>query len=479
MSFGRGIRFAKAFIELSIDATNTKKQMRSFRNQLRQFGRVARPIFAAMGAGAAAFGASMAIATGIMAKAVVAASKLNEVTSRFGIVLGKNREAAKAFTESLVAGLGQSRRSMQSTMSSFVGQLKAARLDPNAAFELSKSLTKASVDLASFFDRDQAETFERMQAAIDGSGKTMRVFNITLNEATVSAELLKRGLNPTTASNYQKVLARVAIIMNGVSDAQGDAARTGASVTNQWRKVQNQMKNLLEESGQELLPDIADVLGEINSLMPEIVSAFKAMAVASRATLQASATIAANFRSIRNPTGAVGFVASLPAQALAGAARGLTSTRITDDSIPDVAVDDSGAEKAKTDLDEAFGGNVETPKEAKARRQSEFDRRLRGARLRGFQNMITSRAKGLPAALGFQIAQVSKKAAGLLPAGAIAAAGGLTGNAPNTSQFSTGAFAKDFTGANMTSQSVSIEKQQLNVITDMFNWMRENGVVFQ
>ena len=102
------------------------------------------------------------------------------------------------------------------------------------AAQLSIQLAKLATDVASFNNASDTETMAAFQSAIVGNHETVRQFGIVITEATLNQELLRMGLTKTsqTASNAQKVQARLNLIMAGTTDAQGDAARTADSFAN-------------------------------------------------------------------------------------------------------------------------------------------------------------------------------------------------------------------------------------------------------
>jgi hypothetical protein len=89
-----------------------------------------------------------------------------------------------------------------------------------------------------------------------GNHETVRKFGVLITEATLKQELLNMGLGDGAdeATNQQKALARLNIIMNSTTDAQGDAIRTSESFANQMKGLSATLRDLRVEFGNEIIP---------------------------------------------------------------------------------------------------------------------------------------------------------------------------------------------------------------------------------
>ena len=94
---------------------------------------------------------------------------------------------------------------------------------------MSKQITALATDLASFNNLADDDVLRDLHAALTGSGEVMKKYGVIVSEAAVKQELLNQGLDPKNATEQQKVMARLAIIMRGTTAAQGDAARSAGS----------------------------------------------------------------------------------------------------------------------------------------------------------------------------------------------------------------------------------------------------------
>ena len=249
----RAIRAGAAYVELLV---NDSKMMRGLA--------IAQRKFRAWGASMTAIGTRLgALGLGIGAgfvPAIKAASNLEETMNKFVVVFGKNADAVKGWGDEYAQQVGRSKRQVADFLASNQDLLVPAGIDPAAAIEMSKQITKLAVDLASFNNLADDTVLRDLQAALTGSGETMKKYGVIVNVANVKQELLNKSLDPQTASDQQKVMARLALIMRGTTAAQGDAIRSADSFANQLKAVQGSAEDAGGVIGGALLPVITPLV---------------------------------------------------------------------------------------------------------------------------------------------------------------------------------------------------------------------------
>jgi hypothetical protein len=88
--------------------------------------------------------------------------------------------------------------------------------------------------MASFNNESEANVIRDLQSALVGNHETVRKYGVIITQATLDQELLNTGIEGgiREATEQEKVMARMNIILKGTTDAQGDAARTAGSFAN-------------------------------------------------------------------------------------------------------------------------------------------------------------------------------------------------------------------------------------------------------
>ena len=243
----------KAIVELELKGEGAMAaKMSSIKSRLIKFG----PAVAAVAAAAAAAMAAAAVKAfaEITKASIQAATAFAEIKSKFGVVFGEMSAEMEQFANDYGAAVGRSRKQTLEMLAGMQDLLVPMGVMPGQAAELSKALTMLAVDLASFNNKQDADVMNDLQAALTGSGEVMKKYGVVLTEAAVKQELLNQGLDPKHATDAQKAIARLNIILAGTTAAQGDALRTSDSFANQQKRLKASVDDLMVTFGEQFLP---------------------------------------------------------------------------------------------------------------------------------------------------------------------------------------------------------------------------------
>jgi len=204
-------------------------------------------------AGMAIGGAGLAMAAPMIG-AIKIASDMQEAVSKFDVVFGKNANVVRAWADEYAASVGRSELQTVKFLASLQDLFIPLGFASDKATDLSKQVTMLATDLASFNNTTDDAALRDLQAAITGSGEVMKKYGVVLTEAAVKQELFNMSIDPKTASNQEKVLARLNIIMRGTTAAQGDALKTAGSFANRMKALRASFENLAVTVGNMFLP---------------------------------------------------------------------------------------------------------------------------------------------------------------------------------------------------------------------------------
>lgn len=267
MAMGRAIRAGAAYVELTVNDSKLQKGLKAAQARLMAFGSVTRSIgaaFASLGAGAA---------VGLF-PAIQAASQMQDTMNKFRAVFGEQSDAVQQWADDFAKQIGRGKRQIRSFLAESQDLFVPLGFDRGAAAELSKTITGLAVDLASFNEGMADEDAIRdLKAALTGSGEVMKKYGVNLSEAAVQQQLLNQQIDPKRASDQQKVMARLAIIMAGTTDAQGDAARSAGDFSSQMKALKGQAEDAAAAIGAALLPVVTPLVGKLRAAA-EMVSAW-------------------------------------------------------------------------------------------------------------------------------------------------------------------------------------------------------------
>lgn len=195
--------------------------------------------------------------------AIGVASDLNEVQNVVDTTFGTDgaikvnewaRNAAEAFGESELQA-----KQFTSTLGAMFKSMGVGQADME---EMSMSLAGLAGDMASFYNLDPTEAFEKLRSGISGETEPLKQLGINMSVANLEAFALSEGI--TTAYNSmtqaEQATLRYQYIMSATADAQGDFANTSDSFANQQRILQLEIQTLAAEIGQDLMPIAQETL---------------------------------------------------------------------------------------------------------------------------------------------------------------------------------------------------------------------------
>lgn len=94
--------------------------------------------------------------------------------------------------------------------------------------DVSLNLTKLTADIASFYDKDQADVAKDLQSVFTGMVVPLRKYGLDLTQATLKEWAMKNGMDADIKSMTQaeKAMLRYQYVLANTTAAQGDFART-------------------------------------------------------------------------------------------------------------------------------------------------------------------------------------------------------------------------------------------------------------
>lgn len=141
--------------------------------------------------------------------------------------------------------------------------------------DVSLNLTKLAGDMASFYNKDQAEVAEDLRSIYTGMVVPLRTYGLDLTQATLKEWALKNGLdaNIDSMTQAEKTMLRYQYVMANTQTVHNDFIRTQDTWANQVRILAENFKNLGATIGTPIINAVKPVVSAIN-IMIERVNAF-------------------------------------------------------------------------------------------------------------------------------------------------------------------------------------------------------------
>lgn len=203
------------------------------------------------------------------ADGVKLASDLGEVQNVVDTTFGKNAESIDKFAKSAASAYGLSELAAKQYTGTLGAMLKSMGLTDGNVLSMSKDMVGLAGDMASFYNLDTAEAFEKIRSGISGETEPLKQLGINMSVVNLQAFAAASGVKKTYNSMTQgeQAILRYKYLMKVTADAQGDFAKTSDGFANQQRILQLNVENLKAALGQKLLPTVTQVVSDLNKLL--------------------------------------------------------------------------------------------------------------------------------------------------------------------------------------------------------------------
>lgn len=195
-------------------------------------------------------------------KAVDAAMDVVESENLFEVSMGNMADQARAFSEEFARSVGLNEYSVRKNIGTFNVMFDAMGMGTAKSYELAQGLTTLAYDMASFYNLDVEDAFQKLQAGITGEIEPLKRLGIVVNETAVQQWAWNNGLvdQGEKLTEQEKILGRYGAIMDATAKAQGDLARTLDSPANKMRIFKEQISLAMIELGESFIPIVMDVI---------------------------------------------------------------------------------------------------------------------------------------------------------------------------------------------------------------------------
>lgn len=219
------------------------------------------------GVAGAAVAAGAAV-IGFAAKAIPAASNLNEALNATNVVFGDAAATVQEFGKTAAESAGLSESAFNQMASVTGAMLQNYGLDADQAADATVSLAQRAADMASIFNTDVEDAMGAINAAMRGEADPIERFGVSMNAAAVEAQALAMGFEKVDGafSETEMTQARLALLMQQTDKIAGDFVNTSDDLANKTRINEARWENFLAQIGQVGLP----IMGMFQGLLATI-----------------------------------------------------------------------------------------------------------------------------------------------------------------------------------------------------------------
>lgn len=247
---------------------NVNKQINSLSSNVNKKVNSIKNVFSRVGKTIAALGIAK-----ILKNSIISAMEAIEGENLFETVFGNLSSQMRQWSDDLQNTLGVNAYAARNNAAVLFNIASSMGVVRDEALGLSKDMTLLAEDMASFYNINSDEAFNKIRSGLTGETEPLKALGILVDENT----LKQYGYN-SSMSNAEKVMVRYKAILAQTSAAQGDLARTLDSPANQLRILKNNLSLLSVELGRAFMPIVQTVLPIINSFVLAITKAVSAVA---------------------------------------------------------------------------------------------------------------------------------------------------------------------------------------------------------
>ena len=188
--------------------------------------------------------------------AVGVASDLNEVQNVVDTTFGDGSVKIDEWAKNAAEAFGESELQAKQFTSTLGAMFKSMGVGQADMEEMSMSLAGLAGDMASFYNLDPTEAFEKLRSGISGETEPLKQLGINMSVVNLEAFAMSEGITKSyqEMTQAEQATLRYQYIMSATADAQGDFTNTSDSLANQQRILQLEIQTLAAEIGQDLMP---------------------------------------------------------------------------------------------------------------------------------------------------------------------------------------------------------------------------------
>ena len=207
-------------------------------------------------------------------------SNLSEVQNVVDVTFGNLNSEVDKFAQNAITQFGLGQTVTKKYVGTFGAMAKAFDFNNQAALEMSETLTGLVGDVASFYNLSSDEAFTKLKSVFTGETETLKDLGIVMTQTALDQYAIANGFGKTTSAmtEQEKTALRYQFVLDKLSLAQGDFARTSDSWANQTRVLSLRFDELKASLGQGFINLFTPIVQGINwvlSKLQVLADAFK------------------------------------------------------------------------------------------------------------------------------------------------------------------------------------------------------------
>ncbi|AQS09687.1 hypothetical protein CLOBY_18180 [Clostridium saccharobutylicum] len=200
------------------------------------------------------------------------ASNLAEVQNVVDTTFGDMSSKINDFAKTTSSQFGISELQAKQFSGTLGAMMKSSGIAGDKLADMSTNLAGLAGDIASFYNLDPQEAFEKIKSAISGETEPMKALGVNMSVANMEAFALTQGITKQykAMSQAEQTQLRYNYLMKNTADAQGDYAKTSDSFANALRTLKLNVQTVGGTIMNYAIPPFQELFGKINKFITSI-----------------------------------------------------------------------------------------------------------------------------------------------------------------------------------------------------------------
>ena len=201
-------------------------------------------------------------------------SNLAKVQDVVDVTFSSMSDKVENFAKSAEKTYGLSETMAKKYVGLYGSMAEAFGFTEEKAYDMSTTLTGLAGDVASFYNIEQDLAYTKLKSVFSGETETLKDLGIVMTQTALDNYALANGYKKTISemSEAEKVTLRYNFVLDQLSNATGDFARTQNSWANQVRILQLRWQSLLATMGKGLINVFTPLLQVLNAVLNKLQS---------------------------------------------------------------------------------------------------------------------------------------------------------------------------------------------------------------
>lgn len=189
-------------------------------------------------------------------KSIEFASDLAEVQNVVDVTFGKSANEINEWSKAALKAYGLNELSAKKYVGTMGAMLTSTGIANDKIAEMSKTMVALAGDIASFYNLDSQEAFDKIRAGISGETEPLKALGINMSDANLEAFALSQNMEKVwdDMSYAEKTMVRYKYLLSVTKNAQGDFTRTADQFANRQRVFTESLNQTLALFASNLLP---------------------------------------------------------------------------------------------------------------------------------------------------------------------------------------------------------------------------------